>query len=52
MIFSRMNKSIPFFSEDELKSSILYEPVKTIAPLIFPNIIKTEDDSESDEVNS
>lgn len=52
MIFSRMNKSIPFFSEDELKNSILYEPVKTIAPLIFPNIIKTEDDSESDEVNS
>jgi len=52
MIFSRMNKSIPFFSEDELKSSILYEPVKTIAPLIFPDIIKAEDDSESADVNS
>jgi membrane protein required for colicin V production len=52
MIFSRMNKSIPFVSEAELKSSILYEPVKTIAPLIFPDIIKAEDDSESADVNS
>jgi membrane protein required for colicin V production len=51
MIFSRMNKSIPFVSEAELKSSILYEPVKTIAPLIFPDIIKAEDDSKSAEVN-
>jgi len=52
MIFSRMNKSIPFVSEAELKNSILYEPVKTIAPLIFPDIIKAEDDSESADVNS
>jgi len=52
MIFSRMNKSIPFVSEAELKSSILYEPVKTIAPLIFPDIIKAEDDGESADVNS
>ena len=51
MIFSRMNKSIPFVSEAELKSSILYEPVKTIAPLIFPDIIKAEDDSKSAKVN-
>lgn len=50
MVFSRMNKNIPFVGDDALKNSILYEPIQSIAPLLFPNIIKAED--ESDDSNT
>ena len=26
--------------EEDLEESILYEPVKSLAPMIFPNLIK------------
>jgi len=52
VVFNRMNKTIPFVDEDDLKDSILYEPVKSLAPLIFPSIIKTEDDTETPEVEA
>ena len=51
MVFSRMNGTLTFVSDDELKNSVLYEPVRSIAPLIFPNIIKAEDDSETKETD-
>jgi len=51
VIFNRMNKTIPFVDEDDLENSILYEPVRSIAPLIFPNIIKAEEESESPEAD-
>jgi len=40
-----MNNSIPFVKKETLDNSILYAPVKKIAPLIFPSIIK-EDTTE------
>ncbi|MFD2822650.1 CvpA family protein [Lacinutrix iliipiscaria] len=49
VVFSRMNSTIPFVGEDDLKDSILYEPVKSLAPMIFPSIIKAEDNSEDSE---
>ena len=47
VVFNRMNKTIPFVDEDDLKDSILYEPVKSLAPMIFPSIIKAEEDTET-----
>ncbi|MEE9406452.1 MAG: CvpA family protein [Polaribacter sp.] len=38
--FGKMNDTIPFVDKETLKKSILYEPVKKIAPTIFPSIIK------------
>jgi membrane protein required for colicin V production len=52
MVFSRMNRSIPFVSQDELKDSVLYEPLRSLAPLIFPNVIKSEDENEGTEVDA
>lgn len=52
LIFNRLNKNIPFADEDELNKSVLYEPVKSIAPLIFPNIIKAEENDDSAESSS
>jgi membrane protein required for colicin V production len=39
-----MNDTIPFVGEKDLEESVLYEPVKSLAPLIFPSIIKTTED--------
>ena len=52
MVFSNLNKTIPFASEEDLESSILYEPVKSLAPMIFPNLLKKDDDSDQQSVQN
>lgn len=42
IFFGKMNNTIPFIDKETLQESILYEPVKKIAPTIFPSIIKEE----------
>ena len=42
IVFNKMNNSITFIDEGHIKDSILYEPVKSIAPILFPNIIKAD----------
>ena len=42
IIFSKLNKAIPFVGEEELQNSALYEPVKKLAPTIFPSILEKE----------
>jgi membrane protein required for colicin V production len=51
VFFSRINSTIPFVGKETLESSILYAPVKSIVPSIFPSIIK-EFDSEESELNN
>ncbi|MGB0892231.1 MAG: CvpA family protein [Flavobacteriaceae bacterium] len=50
IFFDRMNGTISFVDEETLEESILYEPVKIIAPTIFPSIIK-EDGIEDDVID-
>lgn len=50
IFFDRMNGTISFVDEETLEESILYEPVKSIAPTIFPSIIK-EDGIEDDVID-
>lgn len=40
IFFGKMNDTIPFVEKETLENSILFEPVKKIAPTIFPSIIK------------
>lgn len=40
IFFGKMNDTIPFVNKENLEESILYTPVKKIAPTIFPSIIK------------
>ena len=40
IFFSKMNDTIPLIKKETLENAILYKPVKNIAPLIFPSIIK------------
>lgn len=40
VVFSNLNRTLPFVEEDDLQESMLYEPVKSLASLIFPDLIK------------
>jgi len=42
IIFSKLNKALPFVGEETLATSVLYKPVKNIAPMLFPSILKKE----------
>lgn len=53
IVFDKMNKTIPFVDKADLEDSILYKPVKSLAPMIFPSIIKTEDEGgKSEEIEA
>ena len=49
IFFGKMNDTIPFVSKESLSESILFHPVKKIAPTIFPSIIKDEDENSSSQ---
>jgi membrane protein required for colicin V production len=42
IVFNKLNNTLPFMEQEDLEESILYEPVKSLAPMIFPNLIKSE----------
>lgn len=42
IFFGKMNDTIPFIEKETLEESILYAPVKKVAPAIFPSIIKED----------
>ena len=39
-IFDKMNKTIAFVDNDSMENSILFSPVKSLVPIIFPNILE------------
>lgn len=41
IVFNKLNKTLPFMEEDQLEESILYKPLKSLAPMIFPTLIKS-----------
>ncbi|WP_457618199.1 CvpA family protein [Lutibacter sp.] len=47
LIFNKLNNTIPFISEEQTNNSILYEPVKNLAPTLFPSFLEiVEKESE------
>ncbi|MEO1031329.1 MAG: CvpA family protein [Bacteroidota bacterium] len=46
IVFSKLNKTLPFMEKEDLDKSALYEPVKSLAPMIFPNLIKSESEED------
>ena len=40
LVFHHINKGMNFIDKESLAASVLYAPVKSIAPTIFPSIIK------------
>lgn len=46
IVFSKLNNTLPFMEKKDLEKSVLYKPVKSLAPMIFPNLIKSESEQE------
>jgi membrane protein required for colicin V production len=51
MIFAKMNKTIPFVDDQDLEDSVLYEPVKSIAPMVLPNFLDEGTENSSEDTN-
>jgi membrane protein required for colicin V production len=51
IFFGKINDTIPFMEKKTLEESILYEPVKKVAPTIFPSIMKGEEDLKNPFIN-
>jgi len=50
VFFNRMNSSMQFIDQQTLDESMLYKPVKSIAPTIFPSIIKSDGEDVIDDI--
>ncbi|MDY7395944.1 CvpA family protein [Aureibaculum sp. 2210JD6-5] len=51
VVFSKLNRTVPFLSDEQMAESQLYEPVKNIVPMVFPTIVKereTQNPAEGD----
>ena len=44
LIFSKLNNKIPLLSVEQQENAVLYEPLKNLAPNIFPEYVKVEED--------
>ncbi|MCK5638646.1 MAG: CvpA family protein [Flavobacteriaceae bacterium] len=40
LVYDQINSSISFLKKEEAKESVLFEPIKNLAPTIFPKLIK------------
>ena len=45
LVFTGFNRSIPIIDKEDLDESVLYEPVRTLAPTLFPNFVTFENSS-------
>ena len=52
IVFSKVNNALPFMEKEDLEQSMLYKPVKSLAPVIFPNLIKSETESTNEEASA
>lgn len=46
VIFDSANKTLPLMDQKTTEDSILYEPVKSFAPMILPSLLNLKDDIE------
>lgn len=51
IVFNKLNNTLPFMEKEDLEESVLYEPVKSLAALIFPTLIKGEAEQEDSSDN-
>jgi membrane protein required for colicin V production len=43
IVFDSLNNTLPFTSKEDLEDAVLYEPVKSLAPAIFPSILNKKE---------
>ncbi|APY08273.1 colicin V production protein [Winogradskyella sp. J14-2] len=49
IVFNKLNNTLPFMEKEDLEKSVLYTPVKSLAPMIFPNLIKSEEEQKANK---
>lgn len=49
IVFHSMNDSLPFLEKEDLEKSMLYKPVKSLTPIIFPKLVALGLETEQDE---
>ena len=47
-VFDKLNNTITLLDDDTKQESVLYKPVKSLVPMIFPNILDTSKDESSE----
>ena len=47
-IFDKLNNTIPLMDNETKKDAVLYKPVKSVVPLIFPNLLNLNEDEASE----
>jgi len=47
-VFDKLNNTITLLDDDTKQESIFYKPVKSLVPMIFPNILDTSKDNSSE----
>ena len=52
IVFEKLNNTIPFADKDDLESSLLYKPVKSLVPTIFPHFLDLKKSVEEENENS
>jgi len=50
LLFNKLNKTLPFVNDADIEDSVLYEPIKSLAPMVFPSLI-ADDTSDSETVS-
>ena len=48
LVLHKFSDNIPFIDEEEQEESVLYRPVKELAPTLFPNFVKVVEDEVDD----
>lgn len=52
IFFEKFNTIIPFVKQETVEESILFKPIKRLAPTIFPSIIKDSETKETETENN
>lgn len=50
--FMKMNNAIPFVNKEQMKASVLIEPIKNVAPLIFPSYFNESNATSLEDIIS
>ncbi|WP_111706943.1 CvpA family protein [Lutibacter citreus] len=52
LVFTKLNDTIPFISDEQKEESILYQPIKNLAPTIFPNFLTIVEDKTNTAISN
>jgi len=49
LVFNKLNNTIPFISEEQQENAVLFEPIKNLAPALFPDFLNIEEENHDND---